>query len=87
MILTYFHPKRRGNMENKNNSPFNIRFVAKTSDIRKCQAKCLTSSHVRMHRVTFYISNTLRKLIIGLIVWCLGKYIGLGFGLGLEKEK
>jgi len=29
-----FHPKRRGNAENKNNSPVNIRFVTKTSDIR-----------------------------------------------------
>jgi len=32
--LTYFRPKMRGNMENKNNNPVNIRFVAKTSDIR-----------------------------------------------------
>jgi len=32
--LTYFHPKRRGIVENKNNRPLNIRFVAKTSDIR-----------------------------------------------------
>jgi len=33
MNLTYFRPKLRGNVENKNN-PVNIRFVAKTSDIR-----------------------------------------------------
>jgi len=32
--LICFHSKRTGNMENKNNSPVNIRFVAKTSDIR-----------------------------------------------------
>jgi len=28
------------------------------------QAKFVTSLHVRMHRVTFYISNTLTKPII-----------------------
>ena len=28
------------------------------------QAKFLTSRHVRMHKVIFYISNTLRKLVI-----------------------
>jgi len=33
MNLNYFHPKTR-NVENKNNCPVNIRFVAKTSDIR-----------------------------------------------------
>jgi len=32
MNLTYFHPKGRGIVENKNNSPVNIKFVA-TSDI------------------------------------------------------
>ena len=30
----------------------------------RCQAKFLTSRHMRMHRETFNISNTLRKLII-----------------------
>jgi len=30
----------------------------------QCQAKFLTSRHVRTHRATFYISNTLRKLMI-----------------------
>jgi len=34
MNLTYFRPKMRRNVENKNNNPVNIRFVAKTSDIR-----------------------------------------------------
>jgi len=34
MNLTYFHPERSGNVEDKSNSPVNIRFVAKTSDIR-----------------------------------------------------
>jgi len=32
-ILTYLHSKRKGNVKNKSNSPVNIRFVAKTSDI------------------------------------------------------
>jgi len=42
-----------------------------------------------MYRVTFYISNTLRKLISELGIWCLGQCVELGFwfGLGLEKEK
>jgi len=30
----------------------------------RCQAKFLTSRHMRMHRATFNISNTLRKLLI-----------------------
>jgi len=34
MNLTLFHRKRIGNVENKNNSPVNMRFVAKTSNIR-----------------------------------------------------
>ena len=34
MNLTYFRPKMRGNVENKNNKIVKIRFVAKTSDIR-----------------------------------------------------
>jgi len=33
MNLTYFHPQKRGNVENIYNNPVNIRFVAKTSDI------------------------------------------------------
>jgi len=33
-LQTYFHPKRRGNVKIKNNSPVNIRFLAETSDIR-----------------------------------------------------
>jgi len=33
MILTYFRPNMRGNVENKNNS-VNIRLVTKTPDIR-----------------------------------------------------
>jgi len=32
--ITYFRPKMRGNAENKHNNPVNIKFVAKTSDIR-----------------------------------------------------
>jgi len=34
MNLTYFRPKMRGNVENRNNNPVSIRFVDKTSDIR-----------------------------------------------------
>jgi len=34
MNLTYFRPTMRGNVENKNNNPVNIRFVVKSSDIR-----------------------------------------------------
>jgi len=34
MNLTYFRPKMRENVENKNNNPVNIRLVAKSSDIR-----------------------------------------------------
>jgi len=30
----------------------------------QCQAKFMYSCHVRMHRVIFYISNMLRKLMI-----------------------
>jgi len=30
----------------------------------RCQAKFLTSRHVRMHRAIFYISHTLIKLMI-----------------------
>jgi len=52
--------------------------------IYRCQAKFLTSSHVRMHRTIFYISNTLRKLMLS--VWCLGKCVGLRFGLEFKKN-
>jgi len=34
MNLTYFRPKMRGKVENKNNNPVSIRFVDKTSNIR-----------------------------------------------------
>jgi len=34
MNLTYFQPRKRRNVENNNNCPLNIRFVAKISDIR-----------------------------------------------------
>jgi len=50
------------------------------------QEKFLTSRHVRMHRVVFYISNTLRKVMIRALVWCLGKCFWLGFGLEKEKQ-
>jgi len=34
MNLTFLQPERRGNVENKNSRPVNIRFFAKTSGIR-----------------------------------------------------
>jgi len=34
MNLTYFYPQIRGNVADKDNSPVNIKFVVKTSDIR-----------------------------------------------------
>ena len=34
MNVTSFQPERVGNVENKNNSPVNIKFFVKTSDIR-----------------------------------------------------
>ena len=34
MNVTHFQPRKRRNVENNNNSQLNIRFVAKTSDIR-----------------------------------------------------
>jgi len=67
---------------------FGIGFLNK--NLTRYQAKFLTSRHVCMHRVIFHISNTLRKLMnwwLGLRVWCLGKCVGLGFMLGLEKGK
>jgi len=33
MNLTYFQSRKRRNVENNNNSPLDIRFVAKTSEI------------------------------------------------------
>jgi len=46
-----------------------------------CEAKFLTSCHVGMHRMIFYMSNTMRNWWLGLRVWCLSKCVGLGFGL------
>jgi len=46
--------------------PFNISFRSVFSTLRlsRCQAKFLTSHHVRMHRLIFYIPDTLINLII-----------------------
>jgi len=38
--------------------------VARRTKVDWCQSIFLISRHVRMHRVTFYMSNTLRKLMI-----------------------
>ena len=50
-------------------------------------AKFLSLHHVHMHRVIFYITNTLIKLIFALRNSCLGKCVGIGFGLEWEKDK
>ena len=45
-----------------------------------CQAKFLTSRHVRMHRVIFCIPNMLKNFSLGLRDLYLDKCVGLGFG-------
>jgi len=47
MNLTLFHPKTRGIVENKNNSPVNIKFVAKTSDIRNVSGSGYSTAHCK----------------------------------------
>ena len=37
------------------------------------------------HRLIFCISNTLRKVILRLRAWCLGKCVRLGFGVTKGK--
>jgi len=46
MNLAYFRPDMRGNVENRNNNPVNIRLVAKTSDIGKLSENI--TSHVML---------------------------------------
>jgi len=41
-----------------------INFIRGYEDRYRCQAKFLTSNHVRMQKVIFYTPNTLIKLII-----------------------
>ena len=48
MNLTYFHPKMRGNVENKNNSPVNIRLAAKTSENYLITSDVKTSEVARL---------------------------------------
>jgi len=38
--------------------------IAEKQKKLRCQTKCPTSHNVRMHRVIFYISNVLRKVMI-----------------------
>ena len=52
--LTYFHPERGGNLENKSNSPVNIRFVAKTSDIRNLSENVVSD----VKPVVLFFENT-----------------------------
>jgi len=47
MNLTLFHPKTRGIVENKNNSLVNIKFVAKTSDIRNVSGSGYSTAHCK----------------------------------------
>jgi len=49
MNLTYFRPKMRGNVENKNNKPFNTRLFAKPSDIRNLSEN-MTSDVMLIYR-------------------------------------
>jgi len=50
MNLTYFRPKMKGNVENKNNNPaVNIRFVDKTSHIRNLSEN-ITSDIMLMYQ-------------------------------------
>jgi len=47
----------------------------------------MTSCHVRVHRVIFYTSNRLSKLLFRAKDSCSGKCDGLGFRLRREKER
>jgi len=40
-----------------------------------------------MHKVIFYISISVGKLMISVSVWFIGRCVGLGCGLGFENEK
>jgi len=57
--IQWYHVDDRLNAVYANALPF----VSLTPPPR-CQAEFLTSRYVRMHRVIFYKSNTLRKLMI-----------------------
>jgi len=71
MNLTYFSPRKRGNVENNNNSPLNIRFSAKTSDIRNfsqniwCDVK--TSEVATLVKMTSKVTSSERALFLA--VW------------------
>jgi len=58
MNLIYIHPQKRENMENINNSPLNIRFVAKTSDIRNLSEHI--TSDVETSEVAALVGTQLR---------------------------
>jgi len=51
MNLSYLHPKRRENVENKNNSPVKIRFVAKTSAIRNFSQNIRFEKFLSKHQI------------------------------------
>jgi len=48
MNLTYFRPKMRGNVKKSN--PVNIRFVAKTSDIRYLSVNMTSDVILKYHK-------------------------------------
>ena len=45
-LQTYFHPKRRGNVKIKNNSPVNIRFLAETSEDMRSDAYNIRNGNI-----------------------------------------
>jgi len=51
MNLTYFYPQIKGHVVNKNNSPVNIRFVAKTSDIRNISENIRSDVETSKHQI------------------------------------
>jgi len=57
MNLTYFRPKMRGNVENKNNNPVIIRFVDKTADIRNFIWEHHIWCHVNIPEVATLVSS------------------------------
>jgi len=71
MNLTYFYPKIRGNVENKNNSPVNVRFVPQTSDIRNF------SENIRSDVETWEVATLLIEYAIACCINGLASFICL----------
>jgi len=64
MNLTSYHPKRRGNTENKNNSQINIRFVAKTSDIRTFKTLDLMLKHQKWQHCNSHTTKYVQPILL-----------------------